>query len=450
MKKRSLAIILSMAMCVSAMAGCGDNGKTEPTTPANPTTSTPTTAPADPAAGIDQENKEIESVPVAESAIDSLINATTDTVKLTVWASDVKEAQDYTQSLIDSFKAEYPTINFDITLGAESESTAKDTVLTDVTAAADVYAFADDQITELVKGGALQPVSVGYTYDVSAANSAGAVNAATVDGQLYAYPMTADNTYYLFYDKSVFSEEDVASLDTMVEKAKESGKKIGFEFGNAWYLYGWFAGAGLNAYLGSDGANVCNWNESAGVDVAQAIMDYCAEGTVVNITDDGSAVTGVKEGTYAAVVNGIWNSPALQEEWGENFGAAKLPEFTAGGQSYQMNSYFSCKLVGVNPHSQNVGWAMVLAEYLTDENAQKGRFEAVGWGPSNINASASEEVQASADIAAISAQTQFAQPQRIGDKFWDPAATLGKNLAEGTVDDISALLNDAVTGITAK
>ncbi len=448
MKKRSLAIVLTMAMCVTSMAGCG--GKTEPTTPAPTTAPSTPTAALDPAAGINQDEKEIESVPVAESAIDSLIAATTDTVKLTVWASDVQEAQDYTQELIDAFKAEYPTVNFDITLGAESESTAKDTVLTDITAAADVYSFADDQITELVKAGALQPVSVGYTYDVSAVNAAGAVNAATVDGQLYAYPMTADNTYYLFYDKSVFSEEDVASLDTMVEKAKEFGKKIGFEFGNAWYLYGWFAGAGLNAYLGSDGANVCNWNESAGVDVAQAIMDYCTEGTVVNITDDGSAVTGVKEGTYAAVVNGIWNSPSLQEEWGDNFGAAKLPEFTAGGQSYQMNSYFSCKLVGVNPHSENVGWAMVLAEYLTSENAQKGRFEKVGWGPSNTNVASSPEVQASADIAAISQQTQFAQPQRIGDKFWDPAATLGKNLSEGTVTDIQAMLDEAVTGITAQ
>ena len=423
MKKRVIALFMAMTMCTAVLAGC-DGGKTDGGSGSGSTGGT-----ADP--------------------LQSLIDATSGTVKLTVWASDVTEAQDHTKELIDAFKAQYSSVDFDITLGAESESTAKDTVLTDITAAADVYSFADDQITELVNAGALQAVSLGYTYDVKTANAAGAVDAATVNGQLYAYPMTADNTYYLFYDKSVFSEEDVNSLDTMVTKAKAAGKKIGFEFGNAWYLYGWFAGAGLDAYLGDSGANVCNWNTGAGPDVAQAIMDYCKEGTVVNITDDGSAVTGVKEGTYAAVVNGIWNSSALQEEWGANFGAAKLPEFTAGGQTYQMNSYFSCKLVGVNPHSENVGWAMVLAEYLTNESAQKSRFEKVGWGPSNSNAAASPEVQASADIAAISEQTKYAQPQRIGGNFWDPAATLGKNLSEGTVTDIQGMLDEAVAGITA-
>lgn len=431
MKKRIVAVMMALTMCAGALAGCGDGGNA---------------GNGGEAAGGDSSSAG------SGDALQSLIDSTEGTVKLTVWASDVTEAQDLTQELIDGFKAKYSSVDFDITLGAESESTAKDTVLTDVTAAADVYAFADDQITELVKAGALQEVSMGYTYDVKAANASGAVDAATVDGKLYAYPMTADNTYYLFYDKSVFSEDDVKSLDKMIDVAGAAGKKIGFEFGNAWYLYGWFAGAGLDAYLGSDGnTNVCNWNSGAGPDVAQAIMDYCAGGVLVNSTDDGSSVTGVKEGTYAAVVNGIWNSPQFQEAWGDNFGAAKLPEFTANGNTYQMNSYFSCKLVGVNPHSENVGWAMVLAEYLTDESAQVKRFEKVGWGPSNSKAAASDAVQASADIAAISAQTVFAQPQRIGGNFWSPAATLGSALSSGDLGgkDIQSLLDEAVTGITA-
>lgn len=78
----------------------------------------------------------------------NLIAATTGTVTLKVWASE--EDQDLTTKLLDEFKAAYPDVTFDITLGAESESTAKDTVLTDVEAAADVYAFADDQINDLV------------------------------------------------------------------------------------------------------------------------------------------------------------------------------------------------------------------------------------------------------------------------------------------------------------
>lgn len=42
-----------------------------------------------------------------------------------------------------------------VKIGVESESTAKDTILTDVEAAADVYSFASDQLIDLVNAGAL-------------------------------------------------------------------------------------------------------------------------------------------------------------------------------------------------------------------------------------------------------------------------------------------------------
>ena len=198
-----------------------------------------------------------------DDAIQNLINATTGTVSLTVWASE--EDQAYTQGLIDQFIAAYPDVSFDIQLGSESESTCRDTVLTDIEAAADVFAFADDQIQALVDAGALQPISAYYTYDVAAENVAGAVAAATVDGQLYAYPMTADNGYFMFYDSSVFTEEDVQSLDSMIAAAEAAGTKIGMDLSSGWYLYSFFAGAGLEVSLNDDGVtNTCTWNAAGG------------------------------------------------------------------------------------------------------------------------------------------------------------------------------------------
>ena len=83
----------------------------------------------------------------------ALVSAEDETISLTVWGAE--EDQTLLKELIDNFQAAYPDQTFDIQIGVESESTAKDTVLTDVEAAADVYAFADDQITDLVKAGAL-------------------------------------------------------------------------------------------------------------------------------------------------------------------------------------------------------------------------------------------------------------------------------------------------------
>ena len=76
-----------------------------------------------------------------------------ETIKLTVWGAE--EDQTLLKELTDKFQEAYPDQTFDIQIGVESESTAKDTVLTDIEAAADVYAFADDQINDLVKAGAL-------------------------------------------------------------------------------------------------------------------------------------------------------------------------------------------------------------------------------------------------------------------------------------------------------
>ena len=77
-----------------------------------------------------------------------------------MWGAE--EDQDLLREISDKFIEKYGNYGGKITinLGTQSESTAKDTVLTDPTAAADVYAFADDQLNELVKAGALQEVQL--------------------------------------------------------------------------------------------------------------------------------------------------------------------------------------------------------------------------------------------------------------------------------------------------
>ena len=76
-----------------------------------------------------------------------------DAVGIRVWGAE--DDQTLLSELIAGFEAQYPDVDFDIQLGVESESTAKDTILTDVEAAADVFALASDQIYDLVNAGAL-------------------------------------------------------------------------------------------------------------------------------------------------------------------------------------------------------------------------------------------------------------------------------------------------------
>jgi len=384
--------------------------------------------------------------------IQNLIEATTDTVKLRVWAAE--EDQDVTKKMVDEFKSQYEAkgVKFDIEIGVQSEASAKDTVLADIDAAADVFSFADDQIIELVNAGALQEVAQTYTYDVQNENLSGSVEAATQGGKLYAYPMTADNGYFMYYDKSVFSDTDVDSMSKMCEVAHKAGKSVGMIVGDAWYAYSFFKGAGLDVTLSDDGkTNTCNWNDAKGKDVAQAIIDLGKTKGFANVKEDSAIVTGVKNNKYAAVISGVWNSDAITKAWGDNTAATKLPTFTVAGEEVQMSSFSGYKLIGVNSHSKFVGWSMLLAEWLTNADNQKLRFIERGLGPANIQVAESDEVESAPAIAALAKQAEFAVPQRVGKNYWDPAKTLAMTLVTGNKEgtDLQELLDNAVAGITA-
>lgn len=439
MKKKVLSALLCASMVATMVAGCGGNKEEG------------TDVPADTSAAVEESEApaDTQAEAPADDAVATLVANTTGTVTLRVTASE--EDQALATELIENFKAQYPEVTFDIQLGSESESTAKDTILADVEASPDVFAFADDQINELVAAGALQAVAATYTYDVANENTVGSVEAATVDGTLYAYPMTADNGYFMFYDASVFTAEDVQSLEKMIEVADAAGKKIAMDVSNGWYLYSFFQGAGYELTLNDDRqTNTCKWNDAGATDVAQAVMDLFATGVFVDLSDEEQA-TAIAEGTVCAAVNGTWRAETASSAWGENYAAAKLPTFNVAGTDYQMSSYSGYKLVGVSPYSENVGWSMLLAEYLTNAESQTARFEARGLGPANITAAFSTTVQENPAISALAAQAAYATPQRVGGNYWTPAETLGQILASGNPDgtDLQTLLDTTVEGINA-
>ena len=381
-------------------------------------------------------------------AAESTATGAIEDVTLTMWGAE--EDQDLLRQISDKFIEENKDkVNLTINIGVQSESECKDTVLNDPEAAADVYAFADDQLNQLVAAGALQEIPAEMNLeDVKTRNTPASVDAATIDGKLYAYPLTADNGYFMFYDSSFYTEEDVQSLDTMLEKAAAAGKKVSMDLANGWYLYSFYAGAGLELGLNEDGVtNFCNWNEAPGADVTQAIIDIAKNPGFVSLKDE--SFTGeLKAGNLVAGVNGTWRANDAAEVWGDNYAACKLPTYTLNGEQVQMASFSGFKLIGVNRHSKNVGWAMMLADYVTNEENETLRFEMRGQGPSNLKAL---ENAASPALSAVVAQSEFASLQRVGNNFWTPAESLGSILAKGNAEgkDTQALVDEAVAGITA-
>ena len=399
--------------------------------------------------------KKILSLVLALCMVLSLCScALAEDVTLTVWVGDNQDIE-WINGVIENFKAAYPDNNYTINVGVQNEGDCSKTVLNDPTAAADVFTFADDQFNSLLNGGALQQVLDGAD-DIIANNTPESIAAATGnDGNLYAYPATADNGYFMFYNKEYFTEDDVKSFNTMLDKAAAAGKYVGFPMSNAWYFYSWFKGAGLDMHVNEDGVtNTCNWNATdtpiTGVQVVEALLAI-ASNPGFKEADSDPFVAGVKDGSIIAGVSGTWNANVAAEAWGDNYAATKLPTYTVAGQEVQMASFSGFKLVGVNPYSENLGAAMDFAAFMTNEESQVSRFALRRQGPSNTKALASEVVQAEPAIAAIVAQAPYADVQRVGSKFWDTAAALGKIIVNGNPDgtDLQTLLDNCVAGITA-
>ena len=355
-----------------------------------------------------------------------------ETIALTVWGAEEDEA--LLQELFASFQAHYAgQASFQITYQPQSESNCKDVLLGDLEGGADVFAFADDQVSALAAAGGLDPITDGAA--IQSASLPAAVEAASVENTLYAYPLTADNGYFLYYNKSYFTEADVQRLDRILETAAQAGRMVSMDWSSAWYVYAFFGNTGLEVGLNEDGlTNYCTWNSTdgpiRGVDVAQSMLSIAASPAFSNRTDT-AFLSGVQDGSVIAGVSGVWNAVAVKEAWGDDMGAAKLPTYTCAGQQVQMASFSGCKLIGVNAYSRHPDWAARLAEWIVSEENQRLRFELRGQGPANVNAANSPEVQASPAIAALLEQSNYSQLQRVGGKFWDPVAEFSGRMAQG-------------------
>ncbi|MDE7188236.1 MAG: extracellular solute-binding protein, partial [Lachnospiraceae bacterium] len=307
------------------------------------------------------------------------------TVPLTVWAEE--DNFEMLEEMIVSFQEHYAgQADFEISLVAQPDSETCNTILGDIHGAGDVFSFPDDQFTRLMSAGVLAPVD--NAAEVAAANVAESIAAASWHDTLYAFPYTADNGYFLYYDKDYFTEEDVQTLDGLLDAANAAGKQISMELNSGWYLYAFFGQTGLELGVNSDGvSNYCNWNATEGAvkgrDVAQSILNLTTNPAFSYHTDD-DFVLGVQDGSIIAGVSGTWNATQIRNAWGSDYGAVKLPTFTCAGQQIQMSSFTGYKMMGVNAYSSHKEWAMRLADWLTNEENQTIRFMQKSQIPSNI------------------------------------------------------------------
>lgn len=442
MKKKVLATLLVATMTAAMMTGCGSD---------------------DNAAGNSSAVSNSEESNQGETPSSEEVSVPEDfdygSGNITIWVADAVTG--LTQELADKFMADN---GFDYTVTVESvgEGDAAGNMITDVEGGADIYGFAQDQIARLVSAGALQQLTgTGFDEWVSSENDAGAVGAATVGSTLYAFPMTSDNGYFLYYDKSVVT--DPTSLEAIAADCEAAGKNFYFEINSGWYQTAFFFGTGctLTYDTNDDGLFTnCNidYTSEQGLVALKEMIELQSSKSFQNGSSASSAVD------VGAIVDGTWDSSAMQDMFGENYACAKLPSFTGSdGNTYQLGGFGGFKLLGVKPQTEagKLRVCLMLAQYLTNTDSQLARFEANGWGPSNLAAQADEAVQANPALAALAAQLNYAIPQgNYPDGYWTRATSLGDDIIAGNIttatsdSDLQAVLeqfqNDCISYVNAQ
>ena len=369
-------------------------------------------------------------------------NALAGTYDITIWVSEMDGVAEMTQEMIDAFEVAYPGIVINASIEGITEADAGSKVVADVATAPDIYCFAQDQLARLVQAAALAAPAGDVAKLIVEQNDAGSVAAASVAGTLYAYPMTSDNGYYMYYDTSIISEEDAESMEAIIAACEANGVKFRYALENAWYTASFFFATGCHSNWSMNEAGEFtsvddDFNSEAGL-AAMKGMQKLAQSTCYDSNADIFTDAGV-------VITGIWNANAAAEHFGENLGATDLPSFEVDGTSYHLGSYTGNKLMGVKPQSDGKKAAVLalLAQYLTNEECQAKRYELYQWGPSNLNAQASEAVQSNVSLAALAKQNAYGQPQgQIHGSWWDIAKVLGADAKNATSDaDLQAALD---------
>lgn len=375
--------------------------------------------------------------------------------KLTVWGNAEDQAEEngkWLQTMCEQFNSEHPEWDITFEYGVCSEQDAGKTIPQDPSNSGDVYFFANDQLQTLIDANAIAKLG-GETADyVKNTNSSNIVNSVTVDGNIYGIPFTT-NTWFMYYDKSKFTQDDIKSLDKMLEK-----DKVAFNITEGWYMSSFFLANGCT-YFGSNGTDAkagIDLSGDKGADATKALVSLVNNPNFVNDAQ-GVGIAGLRDGSVGAFFSGSWDYKSVKEILGDNFGAVSLPTVKIGGTDKQLKAFAGSKAIAVNPNCKYQQIAVALAKYLGGKEAQQKHYDLRNVIPCNTELLKTDKIKNDVLIKAQNDtidKTSIIQPTltQMND-YWAPAQNFAKSIVNGEItsdnaatktDEFYKLINSSV------
>lgn len=358
----------------------------------------------------------------------------TQKVRLMVWSPSEDQSKDsgeWLQKTCRAFAKEHPEWDITYVYGVADEATAATQVSQDAEASADVFMYANDTLTTMTDANALVKFGGKYREEIESTSSEEVLNSLTKDEELYGVPFTT-NTWFMYYDKSVFSEDDITSLDKMLAKGT-----VSFPFVNSWYLPAFYVGNGCTLFGdGTDESKGVDFGGENAVEVTNYLIDLAADPNF-KMDADGSGMAGLRDKSISAIFSGSWDVNSVKEILGDNMGVASLPRFTLNGQEKQMTAYAGTKAIGVNSNSKYMVPAVELAVYLGSAQAQRTHYELRNVIPCNTKLLEEKSIMTDPLVTAQNDtfnNTSILQPfVSKMNNCWTPVENLGKAIRNKSV-----------------
>lgn len=274
----------------------------------------------------------------------------------TIWAP--QEEQIILPQMMELFKEEYPQyadVKFVYKPMGVDEAITQ--LQKDKSVAADVFMFPSGGISELRNAYLINPVNPSaIDVDFNDIYNTAAVEAVMMDddgvNRAFGVPLTL-NTFFMYYDASCYTEEEVKSLETMMAKdltpiLGEGATNFSMPLRDSWYISSFFLSGDDQLTAPTPSSIECLYNSEYGVKVGEYLIDLINNPRYFDATGSGNDGNEMSKHKLAALCSGTWSAKDVQGYLGDNYRAAPLPTITIDGEVRRLSPFGDYKAYGMH------------------------------------------------------------------------------------------------------
>jgi len=291
--------------------------------------------------------------------------------------------------------------------------------------------------------------NTGYDTIIRTNNSPISIKCASIDNELYGFPFSVDNGYFLYYNATYLSEDDVKTLEDILIKCDEYEKKFCMDVGG-WYTASWFFANGVGgpdscSFHEDESGKIfydINWDEPEVVQEIEYLVGIFQEHSNAWFLPGGDGfLSGLENQTTIAAVGGTWNEPVIEQRC-ENIKATKLPTFHGN----QMGTFTGSTTYSLNlfKNEEQLEASAIIANLITNKEAQLLRAEQKkSFPPCNLEAMEDPRYLDNASMATKALTDQVnacaaVQSASVENRYWDVGINIGSALKNNDLGEFSS------------